>query len=271
MKRKIMKFIAAVAVMAGIGNAYQVMAAETLTAPVRIGSFAYFDMDGDGSNEKIGIFPDTSNGPKLAGYTLRVNDTHVLDTKIGEKKECIGIDALMVDTDTSDQFTDLYISQFNETGYFDGNVYRYDGKTLKKLYSVKNAMKLSVNASPSHEQPGNGKIRFTVPGYPVGKNTKLGEYEIYMDFAISKGSVKCSDTVFRTTANYQSTKTLEAYKAFKVYKDKSLKKKAYSVKAGEKFYVTKIVVSKGKIKYLAIKNGSGKTGWIAAPTKKFVK
>lgn len=271
MKGKVWKYIAAIVLVIGIGSAHEVMAAETLTDPVRVGSYAYFDMDGDGMNEKIGIFPDMSNGPKLAGYTLRVNDTQVLEVKIGEKKECTGVDALMVDTDSSDHFTDLYISQFNESGYFDGDVYRYDGKVLKKLYSVKNAMKLSANASPAHEQPGNGKLRFTMPGYPVGKNTKLGEYEIYMDFKIVKGNVKCSDTAFKTTANYQSTKTLEAYKAFKVYKDKSLKKKAYSVKTGEKFYVTKIVVSKGKIKYLAIKNGSGKTGWIAAPTKKFVK
>ena len=246
------------------------MAAQTWTNPVKIGGFTYFDMNNDGMNEKIGIFPNMTGGI-LEGYTIRVNDVHVLEVKISEKKQCSGIDAIVIDTKSSDKYTDLYISQFNKTGFFDGNVYRFDGKTLKKIYNLQNVMKLSTSPVPAHGQPGNGKIRFAVPGYSVGKNTKLGEYEIYMDFKISKGKITCSDTTFKTTEDYQSKSCLEAYRSFKVYKDKSQKTKAYTVKTGEKFYVTKIVSSKGKITHLMIKNADGKTGWIAAPAKKFVK
>lgn len=254
----------------GLGTALSANAAETLTEPVRTGTFAYFDMNHDEMNEKIGIFANMS-GDILDGYTIRINDMLELQEKISVKKQCSGIEALMIDTRSKDQYTDLYISQYNKTGFFDGNVYRYDGKSLKKLYNLANVMKLSKNATPTHEQPGNGKIRFSVPGYPVGKNTKLGEYEVYMDFKISKGKLSCSDTTFKTTENYQAGTSLEAYRSFKVYKDKSQKKKAYTVKTGEKFYVTKIVTSKGKITYLTVKNTSGKTGWIKAPTKKFIK
>lgn len=270
MKKIGLKLFVLASLVFGLGKADCVQAAETLTDPVKIGSFAYFDMNNDGLNEKIGIFPNMSGGI-LDGYTIRVNDSQVLDVKISTKKQCSGIDAFTVDTKSSDNFTDLCISQLNETRYFDGNVYRYDGKTLKKIYNLANVMKLSANASPSHVQPGNGKIRFAVPGYPIGKNTKLGEYEVYMDFKISKGKLTCSDTTFKTTENYQAKSCLEAYRSFKVYKDKAQKKKVYTINAGEKFYVTKIVSSKSKITHLQIKNQDGKTGWIVAPTKKWIK
>ena len=270
MKKAWMKLLVMSAMIFTISNTDCVMAAETLTNPAKIGGFTYFDMNNDGMNEKIGIFPNMTGGI-LEGYTIRVSDVQALEVKMDVKKQCSGIEVLTIDTKSSDNYTDLYISQFNETGYFDGNVYRYDGKNLKKIYNLKNVMKLSANAVPSHEQPGNGKIRFAVPGYPVGKNTKLGEYEVYMDFKISKGKITCSDTSFKTTENYQSKSCLEAYRSFKVYKDKSQKTKAYTIKQGEKFYVTKIVTSKGKITHLMIKNIDGKTGWIVAPTKKFVK
>lgn len=270
MKKKLIRLLFAAAIMFCIHQPSQAVAAETLTDPVRIGSFTYFDMNNDGLNEKIGIFPELSDGI-MTGYTIRVNDSQVLDVKIAEKKQCTGIDAFTVDTKSSDVYTDLYISQFNEKGYFDGNVYRYDGKKLKKIYSVKNAMNFSANLTLAHEQPGNGKLRFCVQGYPVGKNTKLGEYEVYMDFKISNGKITCNVSTYRTTADYQSKSCLEACRSFKVYKDKSLKKKAFTIKAGEKFFVTKIVTAKGKITYLQIQNTDGKSGWVKAPTKKWVK
>lgn len=270
MKKIIAKFLIATTVFCGIQSPDIAKAASTLTNPVKIGGFAYFDMNNDQLNEKIGIFP-TMEGGTLKGYSIRVNDTQVLDEKISTKKMCSGIDALTIDTNSKDNYTDLYIAQFNENGYFDGNVYRYDGTTLKKIYNLKNVMKLSVNPTLAHDQPGNGKIRFCVPGYPVGKNTKLGEYEVYMDFKISKGKLSCTDTVYRTTDDYQIKSCMEAYRSFKVYKDKSLKKKAYTIKAGEKFTVTKLVTQNGKITHLLVKNTAGKTGWVKAPTKKWVK
>ena len=270
MKKILKRLFLITMIVVGLGSTERAMAAQTLTNPVKIGSFVYFDMNNDGLNEKIGIFPNMTGGI-LEGYSIRVNDSQVLDVKISTKKQCSGIDALTIDTKSTDDFTDLYISQFNESGYFDGNVYRYDGNSLKKIYNLANVMKLSVNAVPSHEQPGNGKIRFAVPGYPIGKNTKLGEYEVYMDFKISNGKLTCSDTTFKTTESYQTKSCLEAYRSFKVYKDKNQQTKAYTIKAGEKFYVTKIVSSKSKITHLQIKNKDGKTGWIVAPTKKWIK
>lgn len=270
MKHAIAKFLMITSACLCIQQPCIAHAAKTLTDPVKIGSFTYFDMNRDGLNEKIGIFPNMSGGI-LEGYTIRVNDTQIFEEKISSKKQCSGIDALTIDTDSKDDYTDLYISQFNEKGYFDGNVYRYDGKTLKKIYNLANVMKLSVNPTLAHEQPGNGKIRFCVPGYPVGKNTKLGEYEVYIDYTISKKTLKCSDSTFRTTDDYQTKSCLEAYRSFKVYKDKAQKKKAYTIKTGEKFYVTKLVTEKGKITYLEIKNTDGKKGWVSAPTQKWVK
>ena len=237
---------------------------------MKIGGFTYFDMNQDGANEKIGIFPTMDEGI-LTGYTLRINDSDTLEASVSKKKQCSGIQAVMVDTKSKDKYTDLCITYYNQSGCFDGNVYRYDGKKVKKLYNLKNVTTLSNNLTIAHEQPGNGSIRFSVSGYPVGKNKKLGESEIYMDFKISDKKIVCKDTTFLTTENYQSSTPLEAYRSFKVYKTKDLKKKSFTIKAGEKFYITKIVTSKGKITYLQIKNTNQKIGWIKAPTKKFVK
>ena len=269
MKKKFISLICAVT-LALSTTAVPVSAAETLTNPVKIGGFTYFDLNQDGANEKIGIFPTTEGGV-LVGYTLRINDKQSLEQSISVKKKCNGIQAWTVDTKSSDSYTDLCISQYNEKGCFDGNVYRFDGKKLKKIYSIKNVAKLSDNPVVTHEQPGNGKIRFTVSGYPVGKNKKLGEYEIYMDFKISDKKIVCKNTTFTTTEAYQNDTCLEAYRSFKVYKNKDLKKKSYTIHSGEKFYITKIVVSNGKITYLQIKNTDQKKGWIKAPTKKFIK
>lgn len=270
MKKAIARFLILTTAFLCLQQPGTVTTAATLTNPARIGSFTYFDMNDDGLNEKIGIFPNISGGI-LEGYTIRANDVQVLEEKISSKKNCSGIDALTVDTDSKDGYMDLYIAQFNEKGYFDGNVYRYNGKKLKKIYNLKNVMKLSVNPTLAHEQPGNGKIRFCVPGYPVGKNTRLGEYEVYMDFKISDGKISCTDTVYRTTDDYQIKSCLEAHRSFKVYKDQAQKKRSYTIKAGEKFTVTKLVTKKGKIVRLCIKNNAGKTGWVNAPTKKWVK
>ena len=253
-----------------LGNSDEAYAAKTLTNPLKIGSFNYVDLDKDCINEKIGIFPETENG-LLLGYCVMVNDTVELTVKISSKKQCSGIDALTIVTNSSDKYTDIFISQYNSNGYFDGNVYRYNGKHLKKLYNLKNVMKLSSNPSLAHEQPGNGKIRFVVPGYPIGKNRHLGEYEIYMDFKIANSTIMCTDTAFKTTENYQNSTSLEAARTFTVYKDKSAKKKCFTVKTGDKFYITKIITSKNKITYLMIQNTKGKKGWILLPAKKWIK
>lgn len=253
----------------GAINPVGVDAAQTLTNPVRIGSFNSIDMNHDGSNENVGIFPNVENGT-LKSYQLIINGLSAVEEKFHSKESCMGVTAFTLDVKAGDGHTDLYVAHYNEDGCFGGSIYRYTGKKLKKICDLRNVMKLSNNPTLVHEQPGNGKLRFAVPGHPVGKNKYLGDYEIYMDFSISKGQLKCTDKTFRTTENYQNS-CIEAARSFRVYKDKKQQKRYYKVTAGDKFYITKVVSDKGKIKYLMIKNLEGQSGWIQLPSRRWIK
>ena len=73
MKKVIARFLILAAAFLCLQQPGTATAAATLTNPARIGSFTYFDMNDDGLNEKIGIFPNISGGI-LEGYTIRAND-----------------------------------------------------------------------------------------------------------------------------------------------------------------------------------------------------
>lgn len=224
-----------------------------------------YDLNGDGKKEKIKYTITTmKNGGSQ--YNLSVNKKVV--KKIYTEGEGEGAGFYLLDIDSKDNYKEIYVKVCGDTGYYiEGNVYRYDASKIKKYSSTDNVGEVAARFELDSVQTQGGIVAF-VMDTPFS-NIYLGSLYAYIPFKVESGNM----TLVKKDAydvsidwkkkEYIATKSLSASTTL------GGKKKAFSLRLGDTFYLLQISIKNGEISHIKIKDETGAEGWMKVPDSMF--
>ncbi|MDD3172346.1 MAG: hypothetical protein PHF63_01540 [Herbinix sp.] len=224
-----------------------------------------YDLNGDGKKEKIKY---SSTIMEDGGIQYNVNVNKKLAIKTYSEGEGEGAGFYLIDIDSKDNYKELYVKVVGDTGYYiEGNVYRYEGNKLKIYCSTDNVGEVAGRFELDPVKTQNGIITFVMdaPFY----SGSLGSFYAYIPFKVENGKMALvKKGAYEVSTDWQkkeyiATKTLSASTTM------GGKKKAFSMRLGDTFYLLKISVKDGEIRYIKIKDATGTVGWIKVPDTEF--